>query len=55
MAPSMRMHFQQTFGEQRLEDLVPELGAVGAPGNGHQLDDFAFNQALTQHFDLVPT
>lgn len=48
-------HCQQIVGQQRLEYLVPKLGAVGAICDGHQIGNLRIYQAFAQDFNLVPT
>jgi hypothetical protein len=48
-------HFDQSLGKQRINDLVPELGAVRATGNGHQGNQTRLVAAFFEDFDLVPT
>lgn len=48
-------HFQQSLLQQRIKNLVPELGAVCPPRDLHQFSYSLFDLRLMQDFNLVPT
>ncbi len=48
-------HFQPAHLQQRLEHLVPELGAVSSAKSLHQVGNCLFQQAVTKNYNLVPT
>lgn len=48
-------HLDKFLGEQRFEDLVPELGPVGPLHDFHEIRYCACLQARAKDLDLIPT
>jgi len=48
-------HFNESCIKKRPEYLVPELGAVRAPFNFHQVGNRLFFQTVMEYLDLMPT